>query len=595
MSDRITQRLNSEKSKNSVNTDTFTKINLEQTQRLLPTNNINKIVNAADRFDVERQRCTYYRIMGTIIPIVSNPLFNLTDINSNHKFTWAGFNTNDFLDKTYPHDNDVNDEEDLNYVTSIQKSLKEKDGWFGFYDPDITKKALCNYFDMEPKRERLSFLPDFYPFNNPSSTTPVKNWEVTITYPSSVDKNHKMVKNGLLIVDKVNVESNTKQMVAFGIPCLHNLSVGDTVRITNTNGFDGDHQVERLGLDNGDFKGYYFVLDLPTTGSINNLSRFKKVVNNIESEYYFRLFKKIKTRNSLVIETDDYEAYQPGFAENAFNDQIVQVLFNEDIDVSDLTDNLGRPLSELYFTTIKTDSNGLFSNISSGIETPFIDNFLNSDIEVYLRDIPVINRIHNGQTLPFVSHTPLENNVLINNSVFYGDLVEYNTNHLNETILSVVSHRFNTKNRETISNFSYVTGPPLSSGGSPQTKNIDLGPRQEGYFYSPHNIIKIRNFSNYIETGDEFTEGIPSYATDLGDGLYKWRELMNIGFNETDSVALNYPFLNGVHYMYDNYCMHIRRQDPFAYWGLYYSNFPADPIGDRITDKFQVNSVDDVC
>ena len=595
MSDRITQRLNSEKSKNSVNEDTFLKINLEQKQRLLPTNNINEIVNAAERFDFERQNSPYYRIIGTIIPIVSNPLFNLTDVNSLHKFTWAGFNTNMFLDRTYPQDNDVNDEEDLNYVTSIGKYLKEKDGWFGFYDPDITKKALCNYFDMEPKRERFSFLPDYFPFGNTPSTIPVKNWEITITYPSSSDKNHKMVKNGLILADKVNVLNNTKEMVAFGVPCLHNLSVGDTIRITGTNGYNGEHQIERLGLDNGDFKGYYFVIDAPITGSITSNSRFKKVINNVESEYYFRLFKKIKTRNTLTIETDDYEAYQAGFSENAFNDPVIQVMFNEDIDVSGLTDNLGRPLSELYFTTIKTDSNGLFTNISSGIETPFINNLLNSDSEPYLRDIPAINRIHNGTTLPFISHTPLENNVLISNNLFYGDLVEYNTTNLVEAVLSVVFHRFNTKNRETVSNISSVTGPPLTSGGAPQTKSIDLGPRHEGYFYSPHNLIKIRNFSNYIETGDEFTGGLPTYAVDLGDGQYKWRELINIGFNETDEVGLNYPFLNGVHYMYNNYCMHIRRQDPFAYWGLYYSNFPSDPIGDRITDKFQVNSVDDVC
>lgn len=595
MSNRIKQKLNSEKSKNSVNTDTLIKVNLEQNQKLLPTNNINKIVNAADRFDVERQRCTFYRIINTIIPVVSNPLFNLSDPNSNNKFTWSGFNRNDFLDRTYPSDNDVNDEEDLIYTTSLSKYLKEKDGWFGFYDPDITKIGLCNYFDMEPKRERFSLLPDYQSFNNQSSTTPVKNWEITITYPSSSDKNHKMVKNGLSIVDKVNVVSNTKDMVAFGLPCLHNLSVGDTVRVTGTNGLNGDHTVERLGLDNGDFKGYYFVLDLPITGSISNNSKFKKMINNVESEYYFRLFKKIKTRNTPIIETDDYETYQAGFSENAFNDAVIQVVFNEDIDVSNLTDNLGRPLSELFFTTIKTDSNGLFSNISSGIETPFIDNLINSGIETYLRAIPAINRIHNGTSTPFPSHTPLENNVLISDSVFYGDLVEYNINDLIEIKLAVVSHRFNTKNRETISNFSYVTGPPLTSGGQPETKTIDLGPRHEGYFYSPHNLIKIRQFSNYIETGDEFTGDLPSYAVDFGDNLYKWRELINIGFNESDDKPLNYPFLNGVHYMYDNYCMHIRRQDPFAYWGLYYSNFPADPIGDRITDKFQVNSIDDVC
>jgi hypothetical protein len=50
-----------------------------------------------------------------------------------------------------------------------------------------------------------------------------------------------------------------------------------------------------------------------------------------------------------------------------------QFVFNEDIDISELTDNLGRPLTELYLTTIKTDSDSLFSSVSSGIDTPFMD------------------------------------------------------------------------------------------------------------------------------------------------------------------------------------------------------------------------------
>ena len=96
------------------------------------------------------------------------------------------------------------------------------------------------------------------------------------------------------------------------------------------------------------------------------------------------------------------------------------------MDVSDLVDNLGRPLSELYLSIIKTDSNQLFTNISSGIETPFITKLTSSNTNTYLQNIPVINRIHNGGSLPFTSHIPLEASVTINQNYFYGDLVEYN-------------------------------------------------------------------------------------------------------------------------------------------------------------------------
>jgi hypothetical protein len=91
--------------------------------------------------------------------------------------------------------------------------------------------------------------------------TPVKI-ELTITYPSSTDSTHNIVNGGLLI-NALSVTSSTRTMVAFGVACKHNLSVGTTVKITGTTGYDGSYDVVRLGLDNGDLIDYYFVIDLP--------------------------------------------------------------------------------------------------------------------------------------------------------------------------------------------------------------------------------------------------------------------------------------------------------------------------------------------
>ncbi len=601
---RLQQILGVDTSKISVNTDTLLKINIDGKEKLLPPDEINKIVNVGERFDIERQRSSFYRILGTITPLVSNPLFNLDDASLGDLYTWAGFNFRDpssneyrFLDTTYPRDNDISDINDLTYSQAIKKYLKERDGWFGYTDPDISKPNLCNFLDMEPKRERFLFVSDISPYHAPSSP-PVKNWELTITYPKLMDKTHNVVLGGLLIIDAMPVVVSTRSMIAFGMPCLHNLSVGDSVLVTGTTGYDGIHVVVRTGLDNGDLKDYYFVVDLPPTGIVSGNSRIKRMFGGKESEYYFRIFRKIKTRNASVIETDDYETYQLSFSENIYSDTISQFVFNEDIDVDGLTDNLGRPISEIYLTTIKTDSNNLFGIVSSGFETPFISNLNTSNTNTYLLDVPAINKIHNGGTSPFTSHIPLEANVTINNNNsisnnndFYGDLVEYNANEVREYILADVSHRFNTLNRETASPLSYVS----AIGSTPTTISVNLGPRQEGYFYKPHHLIKIRDYSSYIEQGDIFTEGVPDYAVNLGDGRYLWRDLLDIGFNESNANSLDYPFLNGCHYMYDNYCFYVRRQDPFDNWGLFYATFPSDPIGDRMTDNFTTNSADDVC
>lgn len=406
-----------------------------------------------------------------------------------------------------------------------------------------------------------------------------------------------MVQNGLLIIDMESLTISERNMTGFAVPCKHNLSIGDVVEISNTTGYDGQYTVYSTGLANGDLKDYYFVIDIPTTGSINNNSRMNKIVDETRVNYYFRIFTKIKTKTTPIIETDDYETYQAGFSENFYNDAITQFVFNEEIDVSNLKDNLGRPLSEIYLTTVKTSSNNLFTKVKSGIETPFISNLNNSGQLRWLLDVPVIQKIHNGGSLPYESHTPLENDISPIAFSFYGDVVEYNNSTLLETVLADVQHRFNTNNRELTNNdIDEVYGTVTEVGQTqPLTKSLSLGPRQEGYFYKPHYQIKIRNFSNYIEEADSTVDMIPSYAVIRDDGKYIWRDLLSIGFNDGETNILDYPFLNGSHYRYQNYCFSLKRQDPYALWGLLYTKFPSDQTGDRITDRFTVKSSDDVC
>ena len=594
MTNRTQKILNSETSKKSVNTDVFMKVSIDSNERLLPTNEINKIVNVGDQFNYERQNSGYYRIIGSINPNISNVLFNLNDTTNEDLYTWAGFNYLDQSTNKYRFGDGL-------FQKAIEENLKERDGWFGYYNLGVINTALNKKVDMEPKAERFLFSPTDSTYHN-QSTKPIKNWELTITYPYGSDSNHPMINGGILIVEAIPAVVSTRSMVAFGMPCQHNLLIGDVVRITGTSGYDGDHIVVRTGKDDGELKNYYFVIDLPPTGLVSGNSRIKKMVGGVESEYYFRLFKKIKTRANDVIETNDYECYKLAFSENSYSDIIQQFVFNDDIDIKDLKDNLGRPLSEFFLTILKTPSgtqpNELFTSVSAGIETPFISELNNSGILTYLLDIPAINKLHNGgPNSPFISHSALTQNVLISDNAFYGDLVEYNKIQVKETVLADVSHRFNTINRETeLATITYNLSLENTALNLPATTyTTNLGPRKEGYFYKAHYRIPLKEYSDYVEQGDIFTVGIPDYAVDLGDGRYIWRDLLDIGVYKSDDRTLDYPFLNGCHYIYNNICFSLRRQDPFNNWGLYYNTFPADPVGDRTTDKFNFNSSTDVC
>lgn len=587
MKGRVKYRLRGFHSKSDINQDVNINVNLSGEQKLIPPGEINHIVNVGDEFDKERRNSTCYRLSGTISPLFSNPLYNpngnaISGIfgQTNIPFNGNGLLTmNSTIFKEDPYDGELGGNLDLTYEEAVKTSLIEKDGWFGFYDPDITKPGLCAFYDLEPTRKRFDLNSNIN-----------KNWDLTITYPYTSDTTHHVVQdqvsgeNGLLIVDAVEVTVGNVPMVALATATYHGLSNGERVRLfnmPNTN-HDGIYRVVRLGLDNGDNKLNYFVVEIdPTTFPLSpffTTGRMRRMLGNSESMYYLRVFKKIMIDN-------DYEIYPLAFSQNIYNDSNYQFVINQDIDVAGLTDNLGRPLSELFLTLIKTNSQfsggaPMFNGVKSGLDLEFIDGNLGTvGLEL---NVSNVRRIHDGTTTPFNTHIPLETNITLNNDEFYGDVVEYNYFELRENVLSDVLHRFNTIDRE-------------NSAGI-------QGPRREGYLYKPHHRIKIREYSLYIEQGDNNTANLPDYAIDLGDGRYLWRDLLDVGVYDGEGDFLDYPFTNGCHYLHQNYCFILNRQDPFNKYGLYFpgagsgNNYAhQDPRGDAITDAYTVRNSDYVC
>ncbi len=570
--ERLKHKLNEFKSKSDVNKKFFTKVLFSGEQMLLPLGDINHVVDVGEQFNKERRESTIYRIKGTVSPLFSNPLLNMDtetppigDFGSSD-ISRVG-NGLDIFDndifKLDPHENDFVGQPNLTYEEAFKNKLAENYGWFGFFEPDITKLGICSFYDLEPTRERFDL-----------SSYKEKNWELTITYPSRKDDTHILVQNGLLVIGSIGVEAGGVPMIGIATSTHHGLSNGDKVRLTDmpSTQYNGEFTVIRRGLDNGDLKDNYFVIDLdPTTVNVGDFTgRMKRVVGGQESEYYLRVFEK------LLQKDDDYEMYQLAFSNSLFDDPNYQFVINEDIDVEGLVDNLDRPLSQLYLTLVKTNSDGMFHNTQSGLDLEFIGG-------------NIINDVSNVRQITYdasTTQTPLESNLLISSSEFYGDLVEYNRLELREKTLSEVLHRFNTTNRE----ISYIN-------------TTAKGPRREGYLYNPHHLIKIREFSQYIEQGDENTIGIPPYSENLGDGRWLWRDFLDIGVYDGEGDFLDYPFTNGVHYLHNNYCFKTMRQDPFTSYTLYYSGSdpgasifdPPDPLGDKITDRFNVKRSDNVC
>lgn len=571
---RIKVKLNESKSKTNINRDTSINVGITSNENIIPIGEINHVVNVGEQFNKERNLSNSYRLIFTISPLFSNVLYNVngninlgTFGNSNIPIDGNGLET--FSDPLFledPYDNIFTGQIDLTYQESLDRHLKEVNGWFGFKDPDLTKSTDCDFYDLEPTRRRFDLNSNVY-----------NNWDYIITYPHRNINNHILVEGGLLVVNAISVTLGGIPMLALGTSTYHGLNNGDSIILSDmpSTVMNGTFKVKRLGDDEGNFKNNFFVIELnPTELPIGNLftsGRVSRIINGQVSSYYIRIFKRIEES------VNNYEIYPLAYSKTIFNDQIMQLSFNNDIILDNMYDNLGRPISELYLTFIKTTYTGklnyeeFFTDIKSGFDLEFLSGNINEDVSN-------IRRIHDGPNPDldyFTSQTPLETNINVDYDEYYGDIVEYNNYELIEKKLTGVLHRFNTLDRESTS------------------KGVADGPRREGYLYNPFIPIKIKNYSSYIEQGDASTEGIPDYAVDLEDGRWLWRELLDYGFSDINNSDIEFPFTNGNHYVHKNICFGTNRQDPFGYYDLYYGGIytetkfsPGDPIGDGINNRF---------
>ena len=248
---------------------------------------------------------------------------------------------------------------------------------------------------------------------------------------------------------------------------------------------------------------------------------YKKVVNGIECNYYVRIFSKIPNfKNASADTSNEYQLYKDNsaliheyqkkeydfeshvsrlaFAKNIYSDDIGEIVFTDDIDISNLKDNLGRPLTSIYLTIVKNnkgykewygyDTNTIkvqdnwkwspkeilydnieyshcFGRVTCGIETCVESRFENginainqiSPISVNSMSSPLgynVDAINDDRDNYDVS--PQDKHYDINmeevwfdlDRHYYGDLCCYDNYNAVEQSLQPIMHRFNTAQRE---------------------------------------------------------------------------------------------------------------------------------------------------
>lgn len=297
---------------------------------------------------------------------------------------------------------------------------------------------------------------------------------------------------------------------------------------------------------------------------------YKKVVNGVECDYYVRVFEKVPNfKNASAVTSSEYDIYKNdseliheyqdkkydfeshvsrlAFAKNIYGDDVGEIVFTDDIDISNLIDNLGRPISTLYIMFFKSNKgykewygfyppqydkqnidinsdnvtySHCFGMLTCGYETSD-ESICNSDID----SIYTINNI--GESSQGISISKLNkgrgdyyHDTEIAYDVdkkFYGDICCYDGYNIVEESIQPIMHRFNTAQRESsksLSNefyqkFNYdniiYDDYDINQDFTIKTDVVkNVNQKKEGYYYKPFYPIEIKTFGSLNSVSPDF-------------------------------------------------------------------------------------------
>ena len=314
--------LSSKKHLLSTDQDFQIKLNLESKNRLLREGDINSLFNLDEQFNIERQRSTQYRIYGKINLLTYDEITKITNINSSSPEDTIFF-TKKFKEIS---NNDI--------------TLLDKNNWVIQILYPFSSDTISDGFD------EIIFEDTFY--NNVN-----KGWGFAGQNTSALQiidgvMRYSGVNNSPIAVIENIIDIDIEYEITYEVK---NLKNNGRVRV-------------RFGNTVGTFRsanGVYSERLIPTFNNVIAFSFQNGIGNDLDIDNIViktKSLSKKKYRRLFKILTDvnDYSVFKSGFEKNIFNDQIVQFIFNKDIEISGLKDYLGRPISDLYLGIVKSGS-----------------------------------------------------------------------------------------------------------------------------------------------------------------------------------------------------------------------------------------------
>jgi len=562
--------------KTSTNTDLSIPTPLVQNSKNIQEFDRSIDVNLVQVFDNERQKSTTFR------PTCKFQLLYNNSYTGRTKYT--------------PLENN------LYYINETQSVLSQCDNnpdnvyWEGFvqyHEFDFIRSDYDVSGYTQPPNNHINFI---------SKSASTYNWNFFVSYPyKNINKvlqyfnptlpvgsqyyNWSAIDGIPFILYSSDISMNGNSLIQFKCPVKHGLSESEFVKIKLDNGYTNTFQVFSFGDGMPGTDEYIFnIFNIGFTGTtFDNEPKgtFKRIINNdnpndTTSKYYV-------LQHKILTNVEDYVLVNAGFEKNIFGSkkkfespvytpnnvkrvsfkegsQSYTLSFNKDIDVSSFRDNHKRPISDLFITTIWKGYFGLTFGVPNsnlqyyGLKQGFdfnlsLTNFnvpnewwkLDNSDSVFVGDLnqPYPLKILTPATATSFVFRYMES--LKEGDVLDGGFYEWNDYEQTERLISDINHKF------TFNSFVF------------NISDTDDNANQMGYYYKPHSKIKIRAFSDYIETGSiNNMVDVPDYAYfSTTYNSFIWRDIYTYGFKDTNKNGVDYPFLNGKHYPYENFIFRI--------------------------------------
>lgn len=490
---------------------------------------------------------------------------------------------------------------------------------YWFYDSNGDR--VSDYFDTEREAEdRLAVI------RLDSASTECYEYvgiEISGIGNGIVTVNEKILDNAEvdeIVDDYIFTVFNSSTQISNNWVKLSTAELYGSPLVINGNTYRIDNSSRKFFRRDGDPDSRYYIVNdeyVNLDDTAQNIS-YKKVVSDIECDYYVRIFSKVPNFKFASGDTsNEYQLYKNSeeiihqyqdsrydfeshvsrlaFAKNIYTDNIGEIVFTDDIDISNLHDNLGRPLTSLYLTIVKNnkgykewygyDHNGwstfeigdnnveyshAFGRITCGIKTSEESRF-NSDINSINRinnssdvDNPVgyiIGGVINENGRTYTTDDGRTVNILNeeiwydSETQFWGDLCYYDNYNAIERHIDYIQHRFNTAQRESSNSqsndyFNTFYYDEIRYDDYDSSENYTINSREytdncnnfrEGYYYVPHYEIPIKTFDKLqMAMPDFLTIREYSAITESGENVYQFTTLEQHFLSPGDKAILYY-------------------------------------------------------